>query len=336
MRKVNNPRLLIIIWFLLLSSCQSRSSEVDHHINILYSPGELSDGIHDISIFFFKSSGFGSEINIRNLVNSNINHYQNAYYIPFLDVSDDGQNIVFAQIARGNDERPFLLWLYKFSDGKERKIAGWDYGYSVVSISNPAFSYDENNILFSVTWFSTGRTGLARVNRDGSDLVILETDIPLAEGPEPSPDGSMILVTCAGVDKISGNPAFHICLLDQEGSFIKFISDTGDVHGSYYFLPNGKSIVYNELRSGGIFGILNKPEYYFYLYDLDSGERIKLLDWEVIVKGFSNDSEQIIFQGRPKDKSPWGIYIMNTDGTNLRHLAYFDEFLEDWYSDNDD
>ena len=69
------------------------------------------------------------------------------------------------------------------------------------------------------------------------------------------------------------------------------------------------------------------------IMDIDGDNKTLLLNWEVGVRGFSDDGKDIIFEGRPDEKSPWGIYIINIDGTNLRHLTYFDEFLEEWYAD---
>ena len=65
-----------------------------------------------------------------------------------------------------------------------------------------------------------------------------------------------------------------------------------------------------------------------------SGKNKKLLfDWIIGVLGFSKDGKEIIFEGRPDMDAPRGIYIINIDGSNLRHLAYLDEFLKEWYAD---
>jgi Tol biopolymer transport system component len=68
---------------------------------------------------------------------------------------------------------------------------------------------------------------------------------------------------------------------------------------------------------------------------MDSNGKNKkiLLHWDAYVLGISDDSQQFIFSGSPDTNSPSGIYIMNIDGTNLRHLTYFDKYFEEWYSD---
>jgi Tol biopolymer transport system component len=262
--------------------------------------------------------------------------YQLNDFVNDIDLSHDGRNAIYTHMVCMDTFKPMWLWRIKQGDYQEHKVFGWNKNYFDVMISGPSYSLDDVAIYFSVTWFDSGRNGLARVDRDGNNLQILDTDIPLVEGPEPSPDGSLILVTCAGVDETKHSPAFQICLLDQDGKFIKFVTRTGDTHSSYFFTPDGRHIVYTEFVSGGFLNISKKPKHSLYFYELESGERTLLLDWELGVKGFSNNGQDIIFEGRPNEKSTWGIYLINIDGTNLRHLTYFDEFLEEWYADVED
>ena len=74
----------------------------------------------------------------------------------------------------------------------------------------------------------------------------------------------------------------------------------------------------------------------FNIQNLETDQKTLLLDWAVSVLGFSDDGNEIIIKARKNRKSPRGIYIINSDGTNLRHLAYFDAFLEEWYADADE
>jgi len=282
----------------------------------LTKPGESGTVISVISLDFLTNETY--------LLNNFVND---------IDLSHDGLFAVYTHIVYLDLFKPMWLWQINLGDYLERKVYGWDENYFDVMISGPSYSLDDEKIYFTVTWFSSGITGLAKVDIDGKNFQIMETDISLTEGPEPSPDGSLILVTCSGIDQITGDPGFHLCLLDNKGKFIRFISDIGDGHGSYNFTPDGKKIVYNEIEIGGVFGIINRPKHRFYIYDLETGERTVLLNWEVGVKGFSDDGQEIILEGRLNKKSPWGIYIINIDGTNLRHLTYFDEFLEEWYVD---
>ncbi|MGB2964426.1 MAG: hypothetical protein WBB69_10625 [Anaerolineales bacterium] len=201
-----------------------------------------------------------------------------------------------------------------------------------IFLTNPSFSYDGKNVIFTVTWFDSGNNGLAIVNQDGSNLRILNTNLRLNEGPILSPDGELIIVTCAGIDVLSGSPGFQMCLLDKNGVFRKQLTNRGDLNSSYYFTPDGKQIVYSEAEFGGIFQIINQREDRMIVMDVDGDNKKAILEWDVGIKGFSDDGKEVIFVSRPDKDGPRGIYIINIDGSNLRHLAYLDDFLAEWYA----
>ena len=297
------------------------------------SPEKLPKYLSDVEFYIFKTGEFGSKIVKMNLNNTLKNVIFDENSINSMDLSGDMTKLVYEHGFEKWGIRPVWLWLLDLQTGKQRKLAGWYKDFDEISITNPGFTQDGEQVLFTVTWYDTGKIGLARVNIDGTGLEILDTDIPLTQGPEPSPDGSLIMVICAGYDLLSGDPGFQLCLLDRDGKFIKFLTQRGSGHGSYYFTPDGKKIVYCEYEFGGIFGIINKPKDRFIVQDLETGEFTQLLDWEVGVLAFSPDGNEIVFKAKQTEKSPWAIYIINIDGTNLRHLAYFDDFLEEWYAD---
>ena len=200
-----------------------------------------------------------------------------------------------------------------------------------IGLTNPSFSPDGKRVIFTVTWFETNTNGLAIVNIDGSELNILNTNLPLNEGPRMSPDHKHIIVTCAGLDEVTREPGFQLCLLEKNGLFRKQLTHRGDMNSRYYFTPDGGKIVYSEF--GGIYQLIKKQKDRFIIMDINGDNKKAILNWDVVTKGFSDDGQEIIFKGRPDQNSPWGIYIINVDGSNLRHLTYFDAFLEEWYSD---
>ena len=69
------------------------------------------------------------------------------------------------------------------------------------------------------------------------------------------------------------------------------------------------------------------------IMDVDGENKRNILGWDVGILGFSEDGKEIIFESRPDQDDFWGIYIINIDGSNLRHLAYLDDFLAEWYAD---
>ena len=328
-----NFGLVFVLLSVLLTACGGRRTLSHNQINPVLSAEDLPAELKEIQFYLFKRGDFGSKIFIQTLDRKKGQLYHNSLYISRVDVSPDGRDLVYVQMTSIGDLRPVWMRRVDLESGAERKIAGWYKDIYEVSISNPGFTYDGEQVLFTVTWYDTGKIGLARVDIEGGRLEILDTDIPLTEGPESSPDGSLIMVLCAGYDLLSGDPGFQLCLLDSDGKFIKFLTQRGVDHGSYYFTPDGKNIVYCEYEFGGIFGIIIKPKNRFIIQDLETGEFTQLLDWEVGVLGFSPDGIEIVFKAKQTERSPWAIYIINIDGTNLRHLAYFDDFLEEWYAD---
>lgn len=325
--------LLFLLISMFLGACGGRGNFNPNQITEIQTSADLSPELQEIKFYLFKHGDFGSKISIQTLDHSEDQLYHNPDYLSRVDVSPDMTDLVYVRMTSAGDIQPKWMWHVDLESGVERKIAGWDRNFDEISINNPGFSQDGGQVLFTVTWYDTGLVGLARVNLDGSGLEILDTDLPLNQGPEPSPDGSLIIVTCAGHEKIMGSPGFQLCLLDHDGKFVEFLTYRGVGHGSYYFLPDGESIVYSEYELGGIFGIINKPKNRFIIQDLQTGEFKELLNWEVGVLSFSLDGEEIVFKAKQNKKSPWRIYIMNIDGSNLRHLAYFDDFLDEWYAD---
>jgi len=325
--------LLLILSCMMVNKCDGRNDLCSEQIKQIQSPEELSTELKEIQFYLFKKGDFGSKVIVQTLDRKKEQLFHKPEFIPRVDVSPDGNSLVYVQMTSIGSIQPIWMWWVDLESGEERKIAGWYKNYDEISITNPGFSQDGQKVLFTVTRYDTGIIGLARVNIDGRGLEILDTDIPLTQGPESSPNGLNIIVTCAGYDMLTGDPGFQLCLLDRNGKFIKFLTQRGSGHGSYYFTPDGKKIVYCEYEFGGIFGIINKPKDRFIVQDLETGEFTQLLDWEVGVLAFSPDGNEIVFKAKQTEKSPWAIYIINIDGTNLRHLAYFDDFLEEWYAD---
>jgi len=330
--------ILIILIFLLINTtiligCSGEDGQPNLDVDSISNPYELPREIQNVIIYFEKNVNDENVISITSLDFQTKDKIILVRECNGVELSPDGRLVTYVSGEIINGDFRDALWLYDLDKQIEAKIAGWDKKFTEISLSNPSFSPDGNKIIFSVTWFEKDIVGLATVNIDGSNQKILKTNLPLNEGPIYSPDGTLIMVTCAGLDEVTGNPGFQLCLLDKDGQQIRPLTNRGYGHGSYYFTPDGNKMVFSEFEHGGFFGIINKPEDRFYIMDVDGENKTLLLNWEVGVRGFSDDGKEIIFEGRPDEKSSWGMYIINIDGTNLHHLTYFDEFLEEWYAD---
>jgi Tol biopolymer transport system component len=326
--------LILGLISIFLGACGVGADLHQNPIQEVQSPLELSDELRSVRFFLFKRGNLGSKVALVDVGQNYLQIYHNPDYLSRVDVSPDGRQLVYVRMTSVGSIQPIWLYRVDLESGQEFKLAGWFENYDQISLTNPGFTQDGEQVLFSVTWYDTGEVGLARVNSDGSDLEILDTDIPLAQGPETSPDGSLIMVLCAGPDDLNDSVGFQLCLLDHQGHFIQFLTDRGFSHGRAFFSPDGEKVVFTEYDRPRFFELI-KPISRFYVMDITTDQRTLLLSWDLGVLGFSESGEEIIFEGRPSESAPWAIYIISIDGGDLRHLAYFDDFLDDWYADTE-
>jgi Tol biopolymer transport system component len=80
-------------------------------------------------------------------------------------------------------------------------------------------------------------------------------------------------------------------------------------------------------------GLVNQPRYEIKGIDVDGKNLHTILDWRraVIVLALSDDGNQIVYRDVSEEGKPPQLYIIDIDGENLRHLAYFDQLLAEWY-----
>jgi len=323
----------IFVFFLFTCGCRGINEGDFQDVINIEQPSKLSTHLQNKVISFIKVTNGETVIYLTNLAYDRPKRYRLDYLVHDVDISPGDKFITYVQGENVDGNIHQALWFYDLIENFGTKVASWEKDITEIVITNPSFSPDGNKVIFTVTWLETNNNGLAIVNIDGSELNILNTNSPLNEGPRISPDGSHIIVTCAGLDAATGYPGFQLCLLDKNGLFRKQLTNRGDLNSSYYFTPDGKKIAYSEAEFGGIFKIIKKRKDRFIVMDIDGKNKVEILNWDIAVKGFSDDSQEIIFVSRPDKNSPRGIYIINIDGSNLRHLTYFDAFLEEWYSD---
>jgi len=301
---------------------------------LINSPAELQPNLVEVQLFFSKNN--------ENLPSGHVTTLDRQSQIDFslendgrhLKISRDNNKVVYSLVETVNEEFRSSIWLLDLNSGIEQRVILWPDKLSDTSLVNPNFYPDGKKLIFSITWPSNDTIGLGSVDLDGTNLEIINTPSnTFSEGPIVSPDGEKILVLCEGIDEDSGKPGFMLCIMDEYGSHRRRLMNDGNYHGTYLFTPDSQSIIYSEAEWGGLIGLINKPRYQINTIGVDGKNQQTILVWHraINVLALNEDGSEIIFMDRPESGKKTKIYIINLDGTNLRYLAYFDDFLADWY-----
>lgn len=329
---------LILFTILLVFGCQNVQRDNSTEIHQIKKISDLSEHLAEEMLLFSKNVDDQTIVHIKK-----VGRYENKNFVlnregnnPVL--SRDGQFIVFDSSKTIGGESYKGIWLHDIQNETEHSVIVWPKRIPDEHIFQPSFAPDGNSVIFSVTWLEKEEIGLATVSLDGSDLQIINrVKNDLNDSPKFSPDSKKILVICGGRDKDTGQPGFQLCIMECDGSNRKLLTEDGDVHGSYLFTPDSQKIVYSESERGGIFDIRNRPYYRINIMDTDGNNKSTILDWDnpVRVLEISKDGQEIIFLESDRDGNPTRLFVINREGTNLRHLAYFDDFLVEWFPDED-
>lgn len=325
-------KLLLMVGFLLfLYGCSKSGSGPKITIN---SPSDISPNLSDIQLFFSKNQN-----DVSSAIITTLDRKEESIFVLInegddVKLSPSGSYLAYSFGESIEGKFHSGIWIRDIKEEVERKVILWSEEYTVVYLDTPSFFPEENGLIFSITRFETDTVGLATINMDGSNLQNIDTPPgKLNKGPKISPDGEKILVLCSGPDVDSGQPGFMLCIMNSDGSERILLTENGDYHGTYLFTPDSQSIIYSEAEWGGLIGLINKPYYQIRRIDIDGKNLHTILDWHraLNVLALSDDGGEIIFMDRYDKGKTTKIYILDKDGTNLRHLAYFDDFLADWY-----
>jgi len=324
---------MLICIILVSIGCSVASETTLSSITHITNPAELPEDLAKLKIFFTKYQNEETYVHITSIDMTDAKTIKLIHGGRRVALSPNGCYLAFSRLDMVEEEQRSGIWVHDLQDGTERKVIGWPESFNDVHIDDPSFSPDSESLVFDVTWLDDETTDLATINLDGSNLQVIDVEKPLNNFPKYSPDGEKIIVICSGIGEDPVPMGFQLCVMSSDGTKRELLTRTGDSHGAVVFLSNSQQFIYTESESRGI---IKKHRDSLCIMDID-GENVScILDWRIAkALAISDDGDEVIFDGSPEQGVTHELYIINIDGTNLRHLQYFDEFLEQWYQDEE-
>ncbi len=337
--KKNILTLVLLLISTSLFGCSFVASPQQPNIMTITDPQQLDQDLRDNTIYLEKWT-----VNYENVVSIfSLDQGVNERYVLPRDQKHNGiillpdnRHIVYTRID-SKEEETYLgtsgVYINDLHTNEEIKLSGWDVDMSDILLQHPSYSPKNDLVSFDINWPDPFHVGFGTVDFDGNNLRILESNLHNIGQHSYSPDGENILVSATRLDDFNG---IQLCLLDNNGRFIRYLTNGGDYNGPFVYTPDGEHIIYVEIEWGGFLEIFKKTQHNVYIMGADGTKREHLLRGRMVPKGFSDDGSELIFLWKTNHSEPFRIYIMDIDGSNLRHLAYLDEYLEEWYSDEKD
>ena len=334
--KIKKHLLILIMLAVGFSACSPSVKAGPPPSEVINSPGELPQRYGDIWLLFTRTVGKKTSFQVTTLdresqLSSTLN---TRGYVLRLSPSADA--IAYHRFEKVREERRSSLWIKDLGSGEESRIILWEEEVRDESIGSMSFFPQGDRLIFSVINYDTDTTGLAAINLDGSGLQRIPVSRnTLNTAPVISPDVSKILVVCEGLDADSGQPGFMLCIMNADGSKRTLLTENGDSHGDLFFTQDSQRIYYTEYENGGLFEILKKPYYHIKSMNIDGSDKKLILDWHqpVTALAISPDGEGIVVMDHPDAEKPTRLYLFDQRESELYHLAYFDQFLADWYAE---
>jgi len=329
--------MLLSVFILSLTGCVLTGSRARTPDQVYKSPENLPKYLGVIKIFLTRKknnqvSGFLTSLDRE--YQSEITLEKNGRE---LRISRDSTLAAYSKVETIEGEFRSSIRLLDLENGTDSQVILWSEILTDSSITDPNFYPEMEKLIFSINWNDKNTIGLGSIGLDGTNYHQIDTPLhTFSEGPVVSLDGAKILVLCEGMDLESGKPGFMLCIMANDGSHRIRLTTEGNYHGTYLFSPDSKSIIYSEDEWGGILGLVNHPRYEIKRIEINGQNEHTILEWHraVNVLALSRDGTEIIFMDRFEEGEIPRIFIVDAYGQNLRHLAYFDEFLTDWYGEN--
>ena len=201
------------------------------------------------------------------------------------------------------------------------------YSISKVEDKYPKWSPDGEYIVFE-----SNRPGIKSqifsMKSDGTAITQLTNNQLLNETPVWSPDGTMIMYSSYLDDDRLNNDIF---IMNSDGSGVRRLTNKPlrDDHAT--FSPDGKKIIFGSQRDDT--GNTKSKNYELYEMDID-GSNVKRLTnykgWDTF-PSYSPDGKKIVWRriiqdSTSKEISNSEVFVMQSDGTNIKNLSNHKSF----------
>jgi TolB protein len=232
------------------------------------------------------------------------NQEAHSYYPTY---SPAGRAVVFASNQNGG---VFDLFLFMFDGARLFRLTE-----HIGNVISPSFSPDGSRILFA-NRAAEGPTSLWTIDTTGENEDLLYAAPNTIVGADWAPVGNRIAFAMA----VDQPDAYEVFIMNDDGTNIQQLTrGLPGIGGSLDWSPDGKSL----LIYAGLSGDKN-----IFLVNVDAQTAVQLTNGgNNAASSFSPDGQWIAFNSlRNNDQAD--IFIMRTDGTDVRQVTYDPE--PDW------
>lgn len=214
-------------------------------------------------------------------------------------IAPDGTWMAFhSHRGQGGDGEVFRMSIEGFGPTNLTNVLGHD--------TRPCVSPDGKRIVFESE--RDVQADIYEINPDGTGLVRLTNHPEDDWDPFYHPDGTKIVF----VSRRSGNR--DVWQMDRDGSNLVQLTTHSALDAEPAYSPDGTKIVFNSTRDGN---------YEIYIMNADGTGQTRLthhsgIDW---MPCFTPDGKEIVFLSNRVDGVNYKLWIMKTDGSNLRQIT---------------